>query len=244
MDIKYEIIGDDMQAIIFKMVRGNRIQAEAGAMMYMDNNIQMETSTGGGIMKGLKRMVSGESFFIPHFECTGDSGEVSFSGPFPGKIIPLNLTGANTIMCQKDSYLCSTDDIDVSIGFTKKLGAGFFGGEGFILQKLSGVGKAFVHAGGSIIEKELAPGEQLRVDTGCIVSFDDTVQYDIKFVGGVKTALFGGEGLFFAMLKGPGKVMLQTLPFSRLADRVISASRHGRGEVKGIRGMFGGDGNY
>ncbi|MFH1403362.1 MAG: TIGR00266 family protein [Candidatus Altiarchaeota archaeon] len=238
--VDYEIIGDDMQAIIFRMKKGERIRAESGAMMYMDDNIQMETTTGGGVMSGLKRMVSGESFFIPHFDCVGVQGEVSFSGPFPGKIMPLDVDG-KVIMCQKDSYLCSTDGVDISIGFTKKLGAGFFGGEGFILQKLSGRGQAFIHAGGTILERNLEPGQELRVDTGCLVAFEDTVHYDIKFVGGVKTALFGGEGLFFALLKGPGRVLMQTLPFSRLADRVISASRAGRGEVSGIRGMLGGD---
>jgi uncharacterized protein (TIGR00266 family) len=244
MAVEYEIIGDDMQAVIFKLKKGDRIRAEAGAMMYMDNSIEMETSTGGGIVKGLKRMITGESFFIPHFECTGIDGEVSFSGPFPGKIKPIEVTPGKTMLCQKDSYLCSTDGVEVSIGFTKRLGAGFFGGEGFILQKLEGEGQVFVHAGGTIIERNLAAGEELRVDTGCLVAFDDSVQYDIKFVGGVKTALFGGEGLFFALMKGPGKVLMQTLPFSRLADRVISATRRGRGEVKGIRGIFTGDGNF
>jgi uncharacterized protein (TIGR00266 family) len=247
MDVEYEIIGDDMQAVVFKMAQGQRIRAEAGAMMYMDQGIKMETTTGGGIMKGLKRMVSGEGFFIPHFECTNPSGEVGFSGPFPGKIIPLTVTGGKSILCQKDSYICSTEGVELSIGFTKRLGAGFFGGEGFILQKLAGEGLVFVHAGGTVIERQLQPGQELRVDTGCLVAFDDSVQYDIKFVGGVKTALFGGEGLFFAYMRGPGKVLLQTLPFSRLADRIIIASRlgtSGRGQVGDIRGAFGGDGGF
>ncbi|MBD3388049.1 MAG: TIGR00266 family protein [Candidatus Altiarchaeales archaeon] len=245
VSVEYEIIGDDMQAVIFKLKNGERIRAEAGAMMLMDASIRMETTTGGGIMQGLKRVLTRESFFIPHFECTGPEGEVGFSGPFPGKIVALDVGGGRSILCQKDSYLCSTDRVDVSIGFTKKLGAGFFGGEGFILQKLEGEGQVFVHAGGTVIERVLQAGEELRVDTGCLVAFDDSVQYDIKFIGGVRNVLFGGEGLFFALLRGPGKVLIQTLPFSRLADRVISASRlaggGGRGEVGGLRSVFGGD---
>lgn len=232
-----------MQAVVFRLRKGERLRAEAGALMYMDSGVKMETSTGGGIVKGLKRMVSGESFFVPHFECVGPSGELGFSGPFPGKIIPLEISRGRKMLCQKDSYLCSTEGVEVSIGFTKKLGAGFFGGEGFILQLLEGGGEVFVHAGGSVIERTLGDGEELRVDTGCLVAFDESVDYDIKFVGGVKNAFFGGEGLFFAKMRGPGRVFMQTIPFSRLADRVISASRlgAGRGEVGGIRGAFGGD---
>ncbi|MFH1789259.1 MAG: TIGR00266 family protein [Candidatus Altiarchaeota archaeon] len=230
--MEHEIIGDDMQAVKMKLNKGEIIRAEAGAMMYMEPSIQMDAKMEGGIMGGLKRALSKESFFITKFTCTGNQGEVCFSGPYPGKIFEVDISAGKPILCQSDSYLCSTDGIDISIAFTKRLGAGFFGGEGFILQKLAGNGKAFLHSGGTVVEKELALGEKLRVDTGCIVAFDDSVDYDIQMVGGIKTALFGGEGLFLATLTGPGRVVLQTLPFSRLADRIISASRVGRGEVR------------
>lgn len=245
MDLKYDILGDDMQAVVFKLQGGQKIRAEVGAMLYMNEAIKMDTGTGGGIMKGLKRMIAGESFFITTYESTKDGGQVAFSGPFPGKITPMEIKKEKTFICQGSSYLCSTENVGVSIAFTKRLGAGFFGGEGFILQKIEGEGIVFLHAGGTTIEKELKPGEEIRVDTGCIIGFDSTVNYDIKYVGGIKTAVFGGEGLFFATLKGPGKIYLQTLPFSRLADRIIAASRTQKGEViRGgniIGGIIGGD---
>jgi len=183
-------------------------------------------------VKGLKRAFAGESFFITTYECEGDRGEVAFAGPYPGKIIPVEVSPEKTLMCQRDAFLCSTEGIEISIAFTKRLGAGFFGGEGFILQKLSGSGLVLVHSGGTVVERELSAGQHLRVDTGCLVAFDSSVDYDIKYVGGIKTAVFGGEGLFFASLTGPGKVYMQTLPFSRLADKIISARGGGRGEVR------------
>jgi len=213
-----------MQAVVITLDQGEKVQAEAGALMYMTDDINMNTGTGGGFLKGVKRILTGESFFITTFEhAGGGQGSVAFASPYPGKILPLNLAESGTILCQRDAYLCSAYGIDVSVAFTKRLGAGFFGGEGFILQKLSGHGLAFLHAGGTIIEKNLQPGETLRVDTGCVVAFQENVGYDIKYVGGIKTAFFGGEGLFFANLTGPGKTYLQTLPFSRLSDRIISA---------------------
>jgi len=231
-ELKYEIIGDDMQAVKFVLTKGQGIRAEAGAMLYMSSGIHIDAGTGGGLIKGIKRSIAGESFFITNFTCEGSQGEVSFAGPYPGKITPLRIAPDRSILCQRDAYLCSTNDVEVSVAFTKRLGAGFFGGEGFILQRLAGNGRGFVHSGGTTIKRELAAGEELRVDTGCIVAFTESVHYDIKFVGGVKTALFGGEGLFFATLRGPGKVLLQTLPFSRFADRVITASRHSKGETR------------
>jgi len=223
--IDYTIVGDDMQAVVISLDPNEAVSAEAGAMMYKDSNIQMNTGTEGGVFKGLKRMVTGESFFITTFINSGSKvEEVAFSAPYPGKIIPLDLT-CGDMLCQKDAYLCSAYGINIDIAFTRKLGSGFFGGEGFILQRLSGDGLAFVHSGGTVIKKEIKSGEELHVDTGCLVAFSTGINYDIKFVGGLKTAFFGGEGLFFAKLSGEGTVYLQTLPFSRMADKIVSASR-------------------
>jgi uncharacterized protein (TIGR00266 family) len=240
--IGFEIFGDDMQLVEIELDPGEGVRAEVGAMTYLEDGIEMQTSTGGGLFKGLARMVTGESFFITTFLNQGrDKRRAAFAAPFPGKIIPLDLTAlGGTFLCQKDSFLCAAAGIEIEIAFTKRLGAGVFGGEGFILQRLKGNGLAFVHAGGTIIEKELAPGETLRVDTGCLVAFAPTVDYDIQFVGGFTNVLFGGEGLFFARMTGPGKVYLQSLPFSRLADRVIAAARfHRTDERKGVAGLGG-----
>ena len=229
--IDYRLIGDDMQAVLIHLKNGQEIRAEAGAMMFMTNGVEMDTQLEGGLLGGLKRKLTGESFMIPRFKCTGKEAEIAFAAPYPGKIIDLPLSG-ESLICQKDSYLCSYGDIDISITFTKKLGAGFFGGEGFILEKLSGTGHVFLHSGGTIHLKQLAPGENLKVDTGCLVGFDETVGYDIQMVKGVKSILFGGEGLFFALMTGPGRVWLQTLPFSRLADRIISSRGIGKDDSR------------
>jgi len=243
--IDYELVGDDMQAVIITLDPGEMVQAEAGALMYMTAGVEMNTETGGGLLKGVKRILSGESFFITTFKETGgERGKVAFAAPYPGKILAFDLTQMGTVLCQRDAYLCSAYGIDISVAFTRRLGAGFFGGEGFILQRLQGDGLAFVHAGGTVLEKELADGESLQVDTGCLVAFQESVDYDIRMVGGIKTALFGGEGLFFAHLTGPGKVYLQTLPFSRLADRVLAASRTNVGEVKRGGSLLGGLGDF
>ncbi|MFZ7101708.1 MAG: TIGR00266 family protein [Peptococcaceae bacterium] len=238
--IDYKIYGDDMQLIEIELDPDEGVRAEAGAMIYLGEGVDMQTSTDGGIFKGLKRVVTGESFFITSFINYGhDKSSVAFGAPFPGKIIPLDLNPlGGDFLCQKDAFLCAAKGIDIEIAFTKRMGAGLFGGEGFILQRLIGDGLAFVHAGGTVISKELAAGETLRVDTGCLVAFAPTVDYDIKFVGGFKNALFGGEGLFLAQLTGPGKVYLQSLPFSRLADRIFAAARfQNKGEQKGIGGI-------
>jgi uncharacterized protein (TIGR00266 family) len=210
-------------------------------MMYMEDDIEMQTTTGGGLFKGFKRMLTGDSFFISTFLYNGHGkGHVAFAAPYPGKIIPLPLNElGGQFLCQKDAFLCAAQGIDIDIAFTKKLGAGLFGGEGFILQRLSGDGLVFVHAGGTVIEKHLAPGERLRVDTGCLVGMQPGVNFDIKFIGGFKNALFGGEGIFLAELTGPGLVYLQSLPFSRLADRIVAATRSNRGESKGVAGLGG-----
>ena len=238
--IDYKIVGDDMQAVVITLDPGETVQAEAGAMMFMEEGVEMNTEMQGGVFGGLKRMLGGESFFVVTFVNNGrDRRRVSFAAPYPGKIIALNLAETGPMLCQRDAYLASAYGIEIEVAFTRRLGAGFFGGEGFILQRLSGDGWAFVHAGGTVISKELQAGESLKVDTGCLVALENTVTYDIAMVSGIKTALFGGEGLFYAHLTGPGKVYLQTLPFSRLADRVISASGFGsKGEVK--RGGAGG----
>jgi uncharacterized protein (TIGR00266 family) len=247
--LKYEILGDDMQALVLSLDAGQKVRAEAGSMMYMTDNIQMETTLGGaegkgvlgGLMSGIKRAVAGESFFITTFEAEGGPAKVAFAPPYPGKVVPLNLAETGDMLCQRDAFLCSELDVDVSIAFTKRIGAGFFGGEGFILQKLSGSGMAYIHSGGYILSVDLAAGEALKVDTGCLVAMTKDVDYDIQMAKGIKTMLFGGEGLFFAHLQGPGRVYLQTLPFSRMADRIISAARGGNAEEsKGLAGVGGG----
>ncbi|MAE69387.1 MAG: TIGR00266 family protein [Gemmatimonadetes bacterium] len=253
--IDYRIFGDDIQLVEIELDPGEGVRAEVGTMTYMEEGIEMQTSTGGGLFKGFKRMITGESFFITTFlHNGGGKGHVAFAAPYPGKIIPLDLDQmGGTFICQKDAFLCAAQGIEIEVAFTKRLGAGLFGGEGFILQRLTGDGRAFVHAGGTIIRKDLTAGETLRIDTGCLVGLTNSVEYDIRFVGGFKNALFGGEGLFLAHLKGPGTAYLQSLPFSRLADRVLAASRSmKRGEKKGIAGvggdmlggLLGGDENF
>ncbi len=244
--IDYTLIGDDMQAAIIVLDPGETVQAEAGAMMFMEDGIEMNASMQGGVFGGIKRMLGGESLFVTTFTNNGrDRRKVSFAAPYPGKILPLDLTETGPMICQRDAYLCSAFGIEITVTFTKRLGAGFFGGEGFILQRLAGDGLVFIHAGGALIRHDLGPGESLNVDTGCLVAFQDTVDYDIKYVGGIKSMFFGGEGVFFARLTGPGRVYLQTLPFSRLADRIIGVAGLGsRGEVKRggpLGGILNGD---
>ena len=232
--IDYRILGDDFQAVEIELDPNEGVRAEVGAMLFMEDDIRMDTSTGGGIFSGFKRMIAGENFFITTFLNQGRfKRKVLFSAPYPGRIMPINLADfGGEFFCQRDAYLCSANGIDITIAFTKKIGVGLFGGEGFILQKLVGDGLAFIHAGGTIIKRELAPRERLRVDTGCLVGFEKGVNYDIQFVGGFKNTLFGGEGLFLTTLTGPGTVYLQSLPFSRIADRIISAAKMNQGETK------------
>jgi uncharacterized protein (TIGR00266 family) len=242
--VNHEIVGDDMQAVILSLAPGDEVRAEAGAMMYMTDSIEMDAKMEGGVLGGLKRkFLAGESFFITYFRATRGAGKVAFAGPYPGKIVQMDLQ-SQQMLCQKDAFLCAVGDIDLSIAFTKKIGAGFFGGEGFILQKMEGTGKLFIHSGGTIVPMQLGAGEKLKVDTGCLVALDPTIDYDIVRVGGIKTSLFGGEGLFFASLTGPGRVWLQTLPFSRLADRIHAAYKGDREDVKrDLGGMLGGLGD-
>lgn len=230
-EIDYELEGDDFQAVVITLDPDEGVHAEPGAMLYKEKGVDLETTTGGGVLSGLKRKISGETFFVSTFVNEAkERRRIAFAGDFPGKILPIDLS-RGTIHCQKSAYLCSARGVNVSISFTKKLGAGFFGGEGFILQKLTGDGLAFIHAGGHIIERQLAEDEEIYVDTGCLVGFDDSIDYDIKFIRGVKTLLFGGEGLFHARLTGPGRVWLQTTPLSRFADRILMAGRSSKGEV-------------
>jgi uncharacterized protein (TIGR00266 family) len=241
--VDYKIFGDDMQLVEIELDPGEGVRAEVGGMMYMDKDIVMQTTSGGGLFSGFKRMLTGENFFITTFMYNGNSkGHVAFGAPYPGKIVPLHLGQlGGRFLCQRDAFLCAAKGIDIEIAFTKKIGAGLFGGEGFILQRLMGDGLAFIHAGGTIVKRELLPGEIIKVDTGCLAAFSETVEYDIEFIGGFKNALFGGEGLFLAKLTGPGLVYLQSLPFSRLADRIISAARwQNKGESRGVAGIGGG----
>ena len=254
-EIDFELFGEDMQYVEVTLDPGEACIAEAGAFLYMDPGIQMETvfgdgsgQEGGGFMGKLlsagKRVITGESLFMTVFgNAAGTRQKVAFAAPYPGKIIPLDLRQhGGRILCEKDAFLCAAKGISVGIAFNRRLGAGLFGGEGFILQKLEGDGLAFVHSGGTILSRELAAGEVLRVDTGCLVAFESTVGYDIQMVKGIKTMFFGGEGLFFATLTGPGRIWLQSLPFSRLAKRVLSAipvrgkNRVGEGSILGDLG--------
>jgi uncharacterized protein (TIGR00266 family) len=256
-EIDYEVFGQEMQFVEITLDPGESCVAEAGSFMYMDPYIQMETifgdgsgqGAGGGLMGKLmsagKRVLTGESLFMTVFGNTGQARQkVAFASPYPGSIVAFDLRKlGGSMLCQKDSFLCAAKGIAVGIAFQKKLGTGLFGGEGFILQKLEGDGLAFVHAGGCIVERELAPGEALRLDTGCVVAFQPSVNYDIQFVGNVKTALFGGEGLFYATLTGPGRIWMQSLPFSRLASKVWAAAPKGGGKGVDQGSVLGGLGN-
>lgn len=234
-EIDYQVYGDDMQYIEIELDPRETVIAESGSLMLMEDGIQMETIFGDGVeQKGVfgkllgagKRVLTGESLFMTAYTNTAhQKRKVFFAAPYAGKIIPLDLTQYNgKIICQKDAFLASAKGVSVGIEFQKKISVGLFGGEGFIMQKLEGDGLAFAHAGGSMYKRELAAGEKLRVDTGCIVALTQDITYDIEFVGGIKSSLFGGEGFFFATVQGPGTVWLQSLPFSRLAARLSSAT--------------------
>lgn len=235
-EIDFKLYGDDMQFVEIELDPRETVVAEAGAMMMMDNSISMETifGDGSGNQKGFlgklggaaKRVITGESLFMTAFTNEGMGKEkVAFASPYPGKIIPVDLRNySGKLICQKDAFLCAAKGVTIGIDFKRKLGTGFFGGEGFILQKLEGDGMAFIHAGGTIVRKQLLPGQKLRVDTGCLVAMTKDIKYDIEYVKGVKNALFGGEGIFFASLVGPGEVWIQSLPFSRLASKVFAAA--------------------
>ncbi len=254
-EIDYKVIGTEMQFVEVELDPGESALAEAGAMMYKDASIVMETifgdgsSTGGGgfmdkLLGAGKRLLTGESLFMTVFTHSGQGkAQVAFGAPYPGNIIPVHLSDiGGTLICQKDSFLCAAKGVSIGLHFQRKILTGLFGGEGFIMQKLEGDGMVFMHAGGTVVSRTLNTGEVLHVDTGCIVALEPNVQFDIQQAGNIKTALFGGEGLFFATLKGPGKVWLQSLPFSRLAGRMLQAAPQ-RGGSKGegsILGALGG----
>jgi len=262
-EIDYEIFGTDMQYVEVELDPGEAAVGEAGMMMFMQDGVEMDTVFGDGSQQGGlfgkllgagKRLLTGESLFTTVFHNEGGrKARVAFAAPYPGKIVPVHLAEiGGSLICQKDSFLCAAKGVSLGIALQRRLGAGLFGGEGFIMQKLEGNGWAFVHAGGTLVEKTLAPGEVLRVDTGCVVAFQPQVDFDIKFVGKIKSAIFGGEGLFFATLRGPGKVWLQSLPLSRLANRLMMAapasgssgtsSLLGAGAIGGgLGGLLGGD---
>ncbi len=263
-EIDYTIYGDDMQFVEIGLDPGETIVAEAGAMMYMDSSIVSDTVFGDGSErdagKGLmdkmlgagKRVITGESLFMTTFTNKGQGKKVvSFGAPYPGKIIPLDLKDYNNqIICQRDAFLCAAKGIAIEIAFQKRIGVGFFGGEGFIMQRLIGDGMAFIHAGGTIIKKNLEAGEVIKLDTGCLVAMTTGIDYDVQFASNVRSAIFGGEGLFLATLKGPGQVWLQSLPFSRLANRVYAVSSKGDNKSKGegsvlkgigLKGLLGDD---
>jgi uncharacterized protein (TIGR00266 family) len=252
-EIDYRILGEEMQYVEVELDPNETAVAEPGAFMMMDDGIQMQTIFGDGsnqqnsglmgkLFSAGKRLLTGESLFMTAFtNVSHGKKHVSFASPYPGKIIPLDLYRlGGRITCQKDAFLCAAKGVSVGIEFQRKLGTGLFGGEGFIMQKLEGDGMAFMHAGGHVHQKELQPGEILKIDTGCIVAFTQTVNYDIQFVGGIKNTLFGGEGVFFATLQGPGTVWIQSLPISRLASRIL---QYGTGARKEEGSVLGGLGN-
>ena len=252
--IDYEIFGDDMQLVEIELDPGESVLAEAGAMNYMDSRIKMETifgdgsgadagkGLGGKLLSAGKRALTGEGLFMTVFQNTDpvNKVKVAFASPYPGKIIPVDLdTFDQTLICQKSAFLCAAKGVNVGIHLQKKLGAGLFGGEGFIMQRLTGDGIVFLNAGGTIIKKTLQAGEMLKIDTGCLVAMSETVDYDVAFQSDIKSGFLGGEGLFLATLTGPGEVWLQSLPFSRMADEIIKASRSNKEENKGLNNPLG-----
>ena len=261
-EVDYKIFGEDLQYVEVELDPQEAVVAEAGGMMYMEDGVEMETifgdgsaqQQGGGFMGALmgagKRLLTGESLFMTVFQNrAARKRRVAFGAPYPGRIVPVHLAElGGELIVQKDAFLAAAKGVSIGIAFQKKLGVGLFGGEGFIMQRLQGDGWAFVHAGGMLMERQLGAGETLRVDTGCIVGFQPSVSYDIQMVRGVKSAIFGGEGLFFATLQGPGKIWLQSLPLSRMANRIVAAvpgvGRGGREEgsvLGGLGSILGGD---
>lgn len=254
-EIDYEIFGEEMQYVELELDPREAVIAEAGSFMMMNDGIQMNTIFGDGskqnegflgkILGAGKRLLTGESLFMTIFSNEGiGKRKISFASPYPGKVIPIDLTEfGGKFVCQKDAFLCAAKGVSIGVEFSRKLGRGLFGGEGFIMQKLEGNGMAFVHSGGTMAKKHLEVGEKLKVDTGCIIGFTKDVNYDIEFIGGIKNTIFGGEGLFYATLTGPGTVFIQSLPFSRLAGRILAAAPQGGGKDKGEGSVLGRFGN-
>ena len=230
--VDYRVLGDDMQLVEINLSPEESVRGEPGSMIYMKADIRMRTGTGGGFMQGLKRMISGEDFFITSFVNEGtEQARVAFAAPYPGKVIPVDLSEfGGEILCQRDAFLCAAPGVEIEVAYTERFGAGFFGGEGLVLQRLVGRKRAFLHAGGTVVERSLQAGEQLHVDAGCIAAFGPEVSYDIEPVGGIRNSLFGGEGVFLATLEGPGTAYLQSLPFARLADRITQSGASPAGQ--------------
>jgi len=254
-EVDYKIFGDDMQFVEVELDPGEATVAEAGGMMYMEDGVEMETIFGdgsqqrqdfiGALMGAGKRLLTGESLFMTVFlNKSAQKKHVAFGAPYPGKIVPIQLSQlGGELIAQKDSFLAAAKGVSIGIAFQRRLGVGLFGGEGFIMERLQGDGWVFVHAGGALTERTLGPGEIIRVDTGCIVAFQPSVDYDIQYVGKIKSAIFGGEGLFFATLRGPGRVWLQSLPLSRLANRIIAAAPRAGGRSREEGSVLGSIGN-
>lgn len=239
--LEYEIEGDNLEVVRIHMKPGQEIIAEAGKMVYKTPDVSWETKMtgeglGGKLMGALKRKLTGESLFLTHFKTPGGPGEVGFAGDFPGRIQAFDLVAGQSVLCQRDAFIVAEATVQLGIAFTKKIGAGLFGGEGFILQKLTGPGTAFIHAGGDFVTFHLKPTETLQVDTGCIVAFDESVKYDVQFAGGIATSIFGGEGMFLATLSGPGKVIIQTTTLSKLRRQLGGGlgAKSGGGEASGL----------
>lgn len=254
-EIDYEIFGEEMQYVEIELDPNEAVIAEAGNFMMMDDGIKMDTIFGDGskqnegflgkVLGAGKRLLTGESLFMTIFSnMQMGKKKISFASPYPGKVIPVDLTAfGGKFICQKDAFLCAAKGVSIGVEFSKRIGRGLFGGEGFIMQKLEGDGLAFVHSGGTTAKKVLKPGEKLKVDTGCIIGFTKEVDYDIEFIGGIKNSIFGGEGLFYATLTGPGTVYIQSLPFSRLAGRILAAAPQRGGKDKGEGSILGGLGD-
>ena len=237
--MKCEILGNDMQTAIVELDAGEFVQAEAGSMFFMEGDIDMDLKMPGGWVGGLKRMFVGESFMLPVFKARSSVGKIAFAPPYPGKILELDINSSKTWKVQKNSFLFAYGNISINIAFIKKFKVGIFGGEGFILQKFNGTGKVFINCGGFAVEKTLVESETIQVDTGCIVAFEESVQYDVKRVKNIKAAVFGGEGLFLSTLTGPGKIFLQSLPWSRFAN--VIAGGNSTGPLSDVGRIFGGD---
>jgi uncharacterized protein (TIGR00266 family) len=236
--LEFTVEGDNLQVVRIKIKPGQEVYAEAGKMVYKTPNVEWQTrmsgeSIGQKLMGALRRTVTGESLFLTYFRAVNSQGEVGFAGDYPGKLQPIELKAGQAVMVQRDSFICAESSVQFNIAFTKRLGAGFFGGEGFILEKFTGPGVVFIHGGGDFVHFDLTPGETIQVDTGCIVGFDESVDYDIQFVGGIKTAIFGGEGLFLATLRGPGKAIVQSMTLSKLR-RELGGGRSGGEEHHGL----------
>ncbi len=236
--MQFQVVGDVMQCVSVSMDPGEEVKAEAGAMIFLNDGITIDTQMTGGLLKGLGRVLAGSTLFFTHFRCTARGGSVAFAAHYPGHVRHFPLQGDGWI-CAKESFLFATKDVSIDVALTKKVGFGFFGGTGFVLQRLSGFGDAFIHGGGNFVEFQLAAGQRIKAEAGCVVAFQDSVNYDVEFIGGIKNALFGGEGLFLVSMTGPGHVILSTMPFSRMAGAILAHIPQ-QSAGSGVGGLLGG----